>query len=284
MQAGLEGPAAERPDVARLLGDLGQLGGVDAAQGRRGPAHQRFGADRLAGPEVDTRLVGEDDLAPVEGAAQLVLEGESANRPFLHRLREEAVAAARGLRGVERRIGALAQVVARSPVVRVDRDADTRRRIEALPHDLHRLADRGQHALRDQLRVGGAVDAREHDRELVAPEPGDADVRGGPILLIDADHVLGAHRIGEARRDDPQQLVAGVVAQAVVDQLEAVEIDVDEAELGALALRPAERAREAIVEIAAIAEAGQLVDARAGLGLGQPLHVVGGVLADPENP
>ena len=112
----------------------------------------------------------------------------------------------------------------------------------------------------------------------------DGPVMPGDLILIDADDVVGTYGIGEPGGDDAQQLVARVVAQAVVDQLETVEVDVEQTELGPLTLGPAERTREAVVEVAAIAETGQLVDARAGLGLGEALHVVCGVLADPENP
>jgi hypothetical protein len=56
---------------------------------------------------------------------------------------------------------------------------------------------------------------REH-AELVAAESGDG--------------VLGAHRMGECLRDVAQEVVAGAVAEAIVERLEAVEVDHDERE------------------------------------------------------
>ena len=67
---------------------------------------------------------------------------------------------------------------------------------------------------RDRLvLVGEAVD---QDAELVAAEAG--------------DDVAGAQVGAQPRRDRPQQLVAGVVAEAVVDQLEVVEVEEEDAD------------------------------------------------------
>ena len=75
---------------------------------------------------------------------------------------------------------------------------------------------------RDRLLfVGEAVD---QDAELVAAEAGD-DVAGPQV---------GA----QARRDGSQQGVAGVVAEAVVDQLEVVEVEEEDPDRGAGDGRP----------------------------------------------
>ena len=55
------------------------------------------------------------------------------------------------------------------------------------------------------------LDAREHDRELVAAEAG--------------DDVLRAHAVAQAAGDGDQQRVADGVAERVVDGLEVVDVD-----------------------------------------------------------
>ena len=65
-------------------------------------------------------------------------------------------------------------------------------------------------ATSDRGRLG-VVGVLDHDRELVAAQAG--------------DHVLGPQARAQARGDRDQQLVAGGVAEAVVDRLEVVEVD-----------------------------------------------------------
>ena len=67
--------------------------------------------------------------------------------------------------------------------------------------------------------------------ELVAAEP--------------ADGVAGADRAAQPGGDLPQQLVAGRVAERVVDLLEAVEVAEEDAEVGAVAPPSEMRARRA---------------------------------------
>ena len=75
--------------------------------------------------------------------------------------------------------------------------------------DHARLLDLAQHLLRRQQR---AVDVgrRQHDRELVAAQPGDG---------VDA-----AQQPAHARRDTLQHAIAGLMSERVVDLLEPVEI------------------------------------------------------------
>ena len=78
-------------------------------------------------------------------------------------------------------------------------------------------------------------------------------------------------------------MIAGIVTERVVDQLETIQIDVEQRELFLLTLAAGEGTCQAIVEMTTIAETRQIVDARARFGLGQSLHVVGRVFADREN-
>ena len=92
-----------------------------------------------------------------------------------------------------------------------------------MPNDL-------QHALGDRDRVLLVGDVLAQDRELVAAEAGDG--------------LVPAQRVAQALGDRDDQLVAGRVAEAVVDDLEAVEVEEQHRDVAAAAaLEALERAR-----------------------------------------
>ena len=93
----------------------------------------------------------------------------------------------------------------------MQRDADAGGDEQLVPFEMQRLRDRVKQLLRDERRVGLRLDVRDQHGEFVA-----AHARDGVLL---AQH--GA----QPRADDLQQLVAEGVAEGVVDDLEAVEIE-----------------------------------------------------------
>ena len=107
-----------------------------------------------------------------------------------------------------------------------------------------------QQRLRERLEdplggVGGvlrAADVLEQDRELVA-----AEARGG---------VAGADARVQALGDLEQHLVAGGVAEAVVDRLEVVEVDEDDGQARALAAGARDGVAHALDEQRAVGEVG----------------------------
>ena len=92
-------------------------------------------------------------------------------------------------------------------------------------------------ALRRRLVAGV-----EHDRELVAAEP--------------RQRVARPQRLLQARADLAQHLVAGVMAERVVELLEAVEVDQQQRDLAVGVL---DRLAEPVQQVAAVAEPGQVV-------------------------
>ena len=82
--------------------------------------------------------------------------------------------------------------------------------------DVEALLELGRDALGDLGRLVG-VGADQHDAELVAAEP--------------EHHVVAPRGPRQSRSDLPQQLVAGGVAEGVVDLLEVVEVDEEEGHL-----------------------------------------------------
>ena len=91
---------------------------------------------------------------------------------------------------------------------------------------------RGRDAVRERERVLLADDALAHDRELVAAETSHGVAVAGDRL--------------QARRERAQQLVAAVVPEGVVDDLEVVEVEQQHGDRAALVARARERLLEAL--------------------------------------
>ena len=127
-----------------------------------------------------------------------------------------------------------------------DRDADAARQLDLAAGHVQRRRERAQHALRDLARGLGGLHVFEQHDELVA---GDA-----------RDDVGIAHATRQAPGHLLQHGIAGAVAQAVVDHLEAVDVDVEQAEAATVvATRAGERALDAIAQVDAVRQAGQRI-------------------------
>ena len=95
----------------------------------------------------------------------------------------------------------------------------------------------------------------DQDGELVAAQP-----RDGIGLPQAAGETLG---------HDRQQAVAGDVAEAIVDRLEAVQVEDHDRDQALVAPRPGERALQPVLKQRAVGQPGQLVV------LGQPAELIG---------
>ena len=136
-----------------------------------------------------------------------------------------------------------------------ERDADAGVDVDADAADREGVLER-----RAQPQPGGArrrlVAGLEDDRELVAAEP--------------CERVVVAQQLLQARADLAQHLVAGVVAERVVELLEAVEVDQQQRQLGVV-LGPRDRGVQRVDEVAAVPEAGEAVGARLRAAVAQAL-------------
>ena len=94
-------------------------------------------------------------------------------------------------------------------------------------------------------RLARPVDVGADDDELVAAEP--------------RDGVGGAQRGGQPGRQREQHLVAGGVAERVVDELEAVEVEHEDGDVDALALAAGQRLVEAVERERAVRQAGERI-------------------------
>ena len=109
--------------------------------------------------------------------------------------------------------------------------------------DGDRRLQRFDDALRDRGGVRLFRRRRQQQHELVA-----AHARDGVDL---ADHAA------QSQRDAIQQLVAGVMAERIVDELEAIQVEHQHGELLAIAFRVHDRLVEAVIEQHAIGKSGQ---------------------------
>ena len=124
-------------------------------------------------------------------------------------------------------------------------DADARRHRQLAPAGEHRLRQRGADALGDVERLAVGRDAGHQHGEVVAGQ--------APGGRVGGQHAL------QARADADEHLVAGAVAEAVVELAEAVEVDEQHGGVALLAARAIERLLEAVLEQRAVREAGQRV-------------------------
>ena len=184
----------------------------------------------------------DDEVVALQRAAQLARQRQPRERVARVAAVGGDPAAARLLDLVHRRVGVAQQRVGVVRIVRVDRDADRGADLELGVGDRKRLQQRRLDLLGD--RLGGqprvAVEVGQQDQELVA--------------ALAREQVGRAHDAAQAHRDPPQQLVAGGVAERVVDGLEVVEVDVQQRDRGAGAAGAREAEREVLVEQRAVGQ------------------------------
>src|SRR4051812_43101327 len=141
--------------------------------------------------------------------AELALDLEPLHGAGPHLRVEELAAGAPALLGaIHRGVGIADQRVRLD--LRVarpgDRDPDAGADVVLNSTELEGPGEGGRDALRNRHRLALVGEILDEDPELVATEAGDG--------------VTGPQVGAEARRDRAQQLVSGVVAEAVVDHLE----------------------------------------------------------------
>ena len=115
-------------------------------------------------------------------------------------------------------------------VVGAERDADARVELDRDAVERERVA---------RARPAGAPAS-----SATAPRCGQAGEQHGELVAAEAgQRVAAAHRVAQPRRDLDEQLVAVVVAERVVDLLEAVEVDQQQRRRAAVARGARSRAR-----------------------------------------
>ena len=216
-------------------------------------------------PDAQDRLVEHLHAARLDRAPQVGLEVEPRDDVAVHLRVEHRVARlAVRLGAVHGDVGVADQLL-RVGVGPAERDPDRPGDHQLAVGDRERLGERGQHPLRDDRRLARVGHVLQQDGELVAADP--------------RDGVAGAQRGVEPARDRLEQPVAGLVAERVVDELEAVEVEEQHggAAVAVAAARAAQRLLEPVEEQRPVREPGERVVERA---VAEPLDgaaVVGGV-------
>ena len=232
-------------DEPGVLRQLDEVGGRDDAPLGMVPAHQRLEAGQPARAELHDGLEEEGELVAVDGPVQVVAEVvEPDDGVAVGRFEVLDAVPAPVLGLVHRGVGVPHQALRGHPGPVGLRHADAGRH-EALPvEQRHRLGDHLGQVVGQRVDAAAPVGVGQEDDELVAAEAGHRGVvaRGEAYPLT--------HRLHDT--------VAGGVAEAVVDELEPVDVEEDEAErLPGRA--PDERRGQPLHERRPVEQPGQLV-------------------------
>ena len=215
------------------------------------PARQRLEAGDASRGEVDDRLVVELELAARDGAAQARRDLQARDDRGPHPLLVLDVgAAAAALGPVHRHVGVPEHLLR---LVAAPADADARADAHPVVPTVNGCREGRDEALGGDHGVGAV---REQHGELVAAEAG-----GG---------VRAPQAVRDPARHLDQHLVPGQVAETVVDRLEAVEVEEQHGDVGALAVGAHERLLEPVEEEGAVGKPGERVAERLP-------HLVGGL-------
>ena len=210
------------------------------------PAHERLHADQPPAVERDDRLVVRDQLvrdrAPQRGLDLDLVARALARTPRRVELRTPSPASLGAVHGV---IAPLAELLRGDVLALGQHHADARPQDDLVAVDHERPRQLLGDPPPDGERAAVAVDALAQDGELVTAQPRHGVMRadGGP----DPHPRLAQH------------VVARAVAEAVVEALEAVEVDEQHGDAALPVATPLERVLEAVVEHRPVREAREVV-------------------------
>ena len=245
LPAGLvEHPVADGDDQPGAFGQGDEGIGHQQPALRMLPAQQRLGADGFAaGGKLG--LVMQDEFTTVQGGAQVVQQLQVVTRIGVHRLFEEAVAVlAIALGVVHGCVGVAQQLLLAGAVARIERDTNTGGDAQLLPGHLERLGQQVDLLAGDAHRVFGFGERHQH-HEFIA-----ADARHG---------VVAAQVATQTQRHILEQQVADMVAERIVDRLEAIEVEEHQREVAAVALDLADHLLDAVFQQDAVGQTGEVV-------------------------
>ena len=208
------------------------------------PTHQGLGGHHLAGAHVDLRQVVQHQRAAVDDALQMKLDVVAEGAPHRHVIGEHRDLVAAGALCVQHRLIGLAKQIGggvTAGLAHGHTNADGPG--EHLAVNGHPFPECVLEGAREFLGGFGAHLGGGDDDEFVAAEPGDEAAIAGFLAQTFGEH--------------PDEPVAGVMAEIVVDGLEPVQVEVQHCDGSASAGRQA--GVEMGHECAAIVDAGQVV-------------------------
>src|ERR1700722_8867569 len=209
-----QNPFADRHDQSGLFRQWYKLAGRNQPLRRVPPAYERLDAVDAARPRENDRLIKKHELLPPNRLAKVVFKGVSrVGFGFELDVEHVEAIAPRALGFVKREIGVSQQFVAGLAVFRRQRGAYAASEDNVLSLDLIRRLDGVDQTNRKRLHAAPhrAFVGKDNQRELVAAET--------------RHHVDFANCALDAIGNLPQQGVAGLMPERVVDWLEFVEVD-----------------------------------------------------------
>ena len=209
-------------------------------------AQQRLGADDLAAARAHDGLVVELEVLAQPPLAQRPLEGERLARRIEPRgVPDLRPPAAGGLGATHRRVGLAQQHGGLHAVCRAERGAETGFDPQLVAADLQRLPQPLEDRPGPPRHARGVAAAGQQQRELVGAE---------------ARHRLPFRdALQQAVGDRRQHLVARLVPAAVVDRLEAVEVERQQGARPVAAAQPGQPAAQPLDEELPVGQAGHRV-------------------------
>src|ERR1700733_8579828 len=205
-------PAADRHDQPGFLSKRDEVLRRDVALLGMLPADACLESCHLACAEVIDRLVEQRELTVGECCVQLHLEHASSLDHGAHVRVEQCVAVlAGGLGGVQRELGVAQQIVGVRVAAKRQANAGRHEEVGTEVRELERLVQSLDDASCECVQTRPAGSGLDQDHELVIAEA--------------TDGVAGAHHRVDAFGHVLQQLIAGVVAEPLVDVFEPVDVD-----------------------------------------------------------
>ncbi len=216
-----EHPLPDPHDQPALLGQGDELDGRDDPQGGVGPSDEGLDAFDGSVGNADDGLVDEMELTQLDGSPQVVLELDTLGDLRPHRLVEHRHRVPAGVLGlVHGGVGVPDEDlgVGIGVVTRREGQADAGRDVELHLVDDERRPEAEAQPVGEVERLGHAHDLAEDDHEFVPADPGHE---------IGRSHV----RVQPPGHGDEQFVTMGV-PEGVVDELEAVEVEEQQRDVG----------------------------------------------------
>ena len=260
---GADDPGTDGQHKAGLFEHGDEAVGRHHAATGRVPAQQRLDAGDDAIGQARLGLIVQQEFLALDSAAQRPFERQARGHRRVQVFAEEAEdAAPERLGAVHRHIGMAHEAIEVGLVCRVHRDADAGRDDHLFLAHLERRVERIEQALRDQRCIVAAAQTLGDDGELVTTQARDGDA----LALVAGAAAAARKRVGRAQAAGErlghmlQEAVAGFVAEAVVDDLEAVEVEKHQRQLPPAAARALHRAFEPAAKERTIGQAGEAVE------------------------
>jgi hypothetical protein len=210
------------------------------------PAYQRLGPEHLAGFQGKLGLQVDPQLVALDGTSQVGLHLQTRQRGLRQFLGEKFIGIAATFLGtVHGDIGILHQRLGVGAIIRKEADADAGADVEFL-FDSHRRILQGIEDLFCDVRDGGRIDdVLDDDQKFVATES--------------ANGVRFSHQSAQAPRHLAEDAIADLVAEGIVDVLEAIEVDEQDGQSGLVAVGTLQGLVQSVAKQQAVGQAGQRV-------------------------